>query len=119
MGVSTFNAKEFNSIYTMIEDNSSRISSKSNQIVSLCNQLSQIIKSGDSNLASSYVKVGEAFSVAKNKIINLLRQLEEELKIYETKTVTNEEETDTKIQEINANLENIASIFNNIAGNNE
>ena len=116
--MTTFNVKEFNTIYTMIEDNSSRITSKSNQIVSLCSQLSEIIKSADSNLSISYIKVGEAFSLAKNKIIELLNQLENEMKIYEANTVSNEEETETKIKEINANIESIAAIFNDIASKN-
>ena len=118
MGVSTFNVKDFNTIYSMIDDNSSKLSSKSNEIVSLCEQMSQLIKSEDSNLSISYIKVGEAFSLAKNKIINLLSQLENEMKLYEANTVANEEETETKIKEINANIENIAAIFNSIASKN-
>ena len=118
MGESTFNAKDFSPIYSMIDDNSSRLSSKSNEIVSLCEQMAQLIKSEDSDLSSSYIKVGEAFSMAKNKIINLLHQLENEMKLYEINTVTNEEETAAKVKEINANIESILTVFNDIASKN-
>ena len=66
MGTSTFNVREFNTIYTMIEDNSNRITSKTNEIVSLCEGLSQLIKSTDSNLSGSYLKLGEALNMAKS-----------------------------------------------------
>ena len=118
MKTSTFNVNEFNTIYSMIEDNSNKISTKSNEITSLCEQLAQLIKSTDSDLSSAYLKIGEALSIAKVKVLDLLVQLENEMKVYAKSTVANEEEVENKLNEINTNIEEIANIFNNIAGNN-
>jgi len=118
MNGNTFNVSEFNLIYTMLEENSNRVSMKTNQIVSLCEQLSQLVQSTDSNLSSSYLKIAETLSMAKSKVVTLLSQLEQEMKIYASKTLVNEEETESKLKEINNNIESIASIFNDIASRN-
>ena len=114
----TFSVKEFNPIYSMIEENSNRISVKTDRIISLCEQLSQLTYSTDSNLANSYLRVGETFGTVRNKVIDLLSQLETEIKLYETKTLYNEEEADTQLENINANIEEISNIFNNISSKN-
>ena len=87
MGANTFNVREFNSIYSMLEDSSTKLSTKSNQIVSLCEQLSQLLKSNDSNLSNSYLRIGETLSAAKNKIVMLLEQLKNEMQLYESRTI--------------------------------
>lgn len=118
MATNTFNVKELEPIYAMIEENSNRISMKSNQIVSLCDQLAQLIKSTDSTLSTSYIKVAEAITTAKGKVLDLLNQLEDEMKTYASNTLANEQETESKLKEINANIEDIAAIFNSIANKN-
>ena len=118
MNTNTFSVKEFSSIYSMLEENSNKLSIKSNQIIILCEQLSQIVKSEDSSLSASYSKIGETLAMVKVKIVDLLRQLEEEMKWYEARTVSNEEETTANLKEINANIENISAVFNSIAQKN-
>ena len=117
MATNTFNVKEFNLIYSNIEDNSNQLSHKSSEIA-LCDRLSQIIKSTDSNLSSSYLQISQTIIMAKNKVVNLLNQLEGELKTYEANTLKNEEATDAELKIINSNIEEITEIFNSISGNN-
>ena len=118
METNAFSVKEFSTIYSVIEDNSSKFSSRTNQVMSLCEQLSQLIKSTDSGLSNSYTKLSGTLSVAKNKVIDLLNQLEIEMKNYESRTLKNEEEAETKINGINTTIDDIAAVFNNIAGKN-
>ena len=54
----------------------------------------------------------------KDLIVGFLDDLEAEMKLYEAKTIENEEQTNAELKDINANIDDIASIFNSIAGKN-
>lgn len=114
MNGNTFNVSEFNSIYTMLEENSNRVSMKTNQIVSLCEQLSQLVQSTDSNLSSSYLKVGESLKLAKEKVVKLLAELENEMKVYASKTIQNEEQFSEDLNTINTMLEDAVSAISGV-----
>ncbi len=116
MAGSTFNVKEFGPVYAMIEENSGRISTTATRVVSLCEQLSQILRSTDSELSNAYLRIAEAISMAKTKAVDLLQQLTVEIRTYEARTVANEETTNEELNKINKNIEEIAGIFNSIAG---
>ena len=118
MALGTFNVSEFNTIYSMLEEHSNKISSKSNDIIRTCEQLSQLIKSEDSGLSSAYIRIGDTLGIAKNKIVSLLSQLENEMKSYASRTIANEQETSKGIEKLNADIEGIASILNEIASKN-
>ena len=116
MANGTFNVSEFNTIYAVLNDNSSKIDAKSGEIANTCYQLSQLIKSADSNLSSAYLKVGETMLMAKKKILSLLGQLENEMKVYAAKTIANEQQTSADLDKLNTDIENIAAGFRDIAG---
>ena len=62
MSNNTFNVTEFRSIYTMIEDKINSLSSKSNEIESLCANLSSLVDSTDSNLSTTYASLYDLFN---------------------------------------------------------
>lgn len=115
MGSGTFNVTEFGPIYSMLEQNSANLSAKSNEIISLCNNLSQLLKSNDSTLSVSFYRIGESLGTAKNKVAILLSNLESEIHSYQERTIANEEKLNANLEKINSELDDIATIFNNIA----
>lgn len=118
MANGTFNVNEFNTIYSVLDDGSMKIDAKSNEISGTCNQLSQLLKSSDSDLSNAYLRVGDTIVVAKNKIIKLLSQLEQEMKIYASRTIANEEQASDSLNKLNAEIESVTAAFREIAGRN-
>ena len=111
----TFNVSEFNTIYAMLDDNSGKINNKSNEIIETCELLSQELKSTDSGLSSAYLRVGEALNMARGKVVNLLKDLEQEMRVYASKTIANEQEASTSLNKLNSDIEGIAAKLKAIA----
>ena len=118
MANGTFNVSEFNTIYTMLDDKSNKITGKSNEIISICEQLSQLLKSTDSSLSSSYIRVSETLVTIRSKIVNLLTQLENEMRLYASRTMENEQAASEGLEKMNADIENISLMLDEIAKRN-
>lgn len=118
MKSNTFSVVEFNSLCSMIENQSSSLSNKASSVANLCNALSNVINSTDTGLSGAYTRLADAIVAAKNNVVGLMQQLEEEIKLYQTSTIANEEETTSSLQEIDANLDAVNAVFNNIMSKN-
>ena len=117
MGTNTFNVTEFKTIYGMLEASSNQMSNLSNEIAKTCIDFSNLVHSEDSELSklsTSYSTASEKIIDAKSRIVSLIKELEEEMKIYEAKTIANEQETSEKLKGINSRIEELASIFDGI-----
>ena len=116
MANGTFNVSEFNTIYSVLDDGSSKIDAKSREISGTCDQLSQLLKSTDSDLSNAYLRVSDTIMTAKGKIISLLSQLEEEMKMYASRTMANEQQASESLNKLNSEIESVAAAFKEIAG---
>lgn len=112
--MANFNAKEIERQATRLAEETTNIQSNFNIGRSLCENIANMVKSEDSNLAGAWQKLAGVYESLSAKYSSALDTMNTRMKTYAAKTVVNEEVVEKVVHGVGDKLEDVSSWLQNI-----